>query len=118
MPENHPVILNEEQKRAFERLREMVVNYTRLAHPIKNAPLVFETNASSRGMSAILHQLDKGKLSSIAFWSKSFTKEQIHLDIYIKELEAMYQAINRFSIYLIDAQLIIYSDNKTLVHKL
>ena len=114
-PKNHPVELSYEQRNAFNKLKAMLVKHVTLSYPKQNAPLIIETDASGKGIGAVLHQMVDGDLEPLCFYSKAFTPAQQHFDTYRKELEALYQTVVKLNKYLIGAQVVVYTDNKILL---
>ena len=111
--------LNQHQLKLVENIKSSLVNATLLHHPIENATLLLETDASGSAMSAVLHQINSlNQLEPLYFWSRAFTERQQSMDIYRKELESLYQSIKRLNKFILGSELVVYTDNSNLFHNL
>ena len=68
--------MNEEQEKAFQDLKEMLVQAPILVHPQTQGKFVLYTDASNEEISAVLSQVQDGQEKVIAFGSKVLTKTE------------------------------------------
>ena len=61
-------------KAAFQEFKDALVNATLLAHPRQSAPIILSTDASNTTIGAALHQVHKGQLEPLAFFSRKWAK--------------------------------------------
>ena len=115
---NDPIHLTSIQLAAFYKLKSMLTNYTMLSHPRKNCTLILESDASDIAMGACLSQIVDQRPEPLFFFSRAFSDKQKHLDIYRKELIAMYCATKRLNKFLLGRRVVFYTDNRTLYHNL
>lgn len=115
---SEPVELNDVQRADFTKLRQMLADRVRLAHPVANATLILEVDASGTGQGAVLYQMVAQQLEPLYFYSKAFNDKQLHWDAYRKELEALYQVIVRLNRYILGNELVVYTDNTSLLRNL
>ena len=113
-PKSYPIKLSPEQIKAFQQIKKMLADYVILRHPVEKAPLVLETDASGRGIGAVLNQVVNNELEPLFFFSKAFTLNQMRFDTYRKELEGLYQSVRKMNRLLMGAKVIVYTDNSNL----
>lgn len=100
--------------RAFEKCKTDLANITYLAHPLSNAQLVLNVDASDFAVGAVLHQINSDQLEPLGFYSKRMTDTQKRYSTYDRELLAIYQSVKHFK-YMIDGRnCIIYTDHKPI----
>lgn len=87
---------NEEADKAFQTLKEALCSAPVLAMPYFNQPFILETDASDKGMGAVLMQ---GK-RPIAFLSKALGVRNQGLSTYEKEFLALLTAVQKWRHYL------------------
>ncbi|KAJ0545001.1 putative nucleotidyltransferase, Ribonuclease H [Helianthus annuus] len=103
-----------EAQQAFETLELAMIQALVLALPDWSQEFIVETDASSKGLGAVLMQ---GK-HPIAYVSKALSARQCALSVYEKELLAILLAVKHWHQYLILKHFIIRTDQKSLKHLL
>ncbi|XP_033222580.1 uncharacterized protein LOC117176448 [Belonocnema kinseyi] len=105
---------NELQEK-FERAKLAFQNPQSLSRPDPNLTFVLQTDASAKGMGAVLMQegLD-GKRRIISFASAKFSDTESRHHCNEQECSALIWAIKRYRPYLEDAPFILRTDSKTL----
>ncbi|KAJ0640342.1 putative nucleotidyltransferase, Ribonuclease H [Helianthus annuus] len=101
-------------QQAFEQLKHALTEAPVLALPDLNKPFIIETDASSKGVGAVLIQDNH----PLAFFSKALCPRQMVLSVYEKELLAIIMAIKQWHYYLVAKPFIIRTDQKSLKHLL
>ncbi|KAJ0491928.1 putative nucleotidyltransferase, Ribonuclease H [Helianthus annuus] len=103
-----------EAQKAFDTLKSAMVQAPVLALPDWSQEFIVETDASSKGLGAVLMQ---GK-HPIAYVSKALSAKQCTLSVYEKELLAILLAVKHWHQYLILKHFTIRTDQKSLKHLL
>lgn len=73
MPSRTPVEWTIEHQKTLDLLIDMLVNPPVLAYPDFNLPFVLHTDASEKGLGAILYQHQNGGLQVIAYGSRTLS---------------------------------------------
>jgi hypothetical protein len=97
---------------AFEELKSAMISTPVLALPNFNEEFVIETDASDRGIGAVLSQNGH----PIAFYSKALGVNNSKLSTYEKEFLAILMAVDKWRCYLQRGSFVIRSDHKSLSH--
>lgn len=111
-----PIIWNKEAEIAFEECKKDLINTTYLAHPMENATLTFNVDASNYAVGVVLHQINKGILEPLGFYSKRMNETQMKYSTYDRELLAVYQAVKHFKYMIEGRECIIYTDHKPIIY--
>jgi hypothetical protein len=101
-----------EHTEAFNTLKSALVSAPVLAMPDFSKTFCIETDASNKGVGAVLMQ----KGHPLAFISKPLGPRTQGLSTYEKEYLAILTTIDYWRSYLQQAEFIIYTDQKSLVH--
>ncbi|KAD5803509.1 hypothetical protein E3N88_14869 [Mikania micrantha] len=105
-------IWSEDATIAFQKLKEVLASPPVLALPDFSKVFVIETDASGKGMGAVLMQDGH----PIAFISKALSSKQQAFSVYERELLAIMFAVKYWHHYLSMAHFIIRTDQKSLKH--
>ena len=105
--------------KAFNHLRELLMEYPILRYPDPKQGYILYTDASGIGWSGVLTQehLDKkgkGKKHPICYVSGQFRGSQLNWAALTKEAYAIYMSVRRLSFYITDAEVTIRSDHLPL----
>ena len=91
-------------RRAFEGLKEALVEALMLPYPDPNSPYLLDTDASAEGIGAVLSQVkDKGE-HVVAYFSAKFSKPEHNYCVTRKELLAVVKSVEHFHPYLYGAR--------------
>ena len=109
----------EQCSKAFNHLRELLMEYPILRYPDPKQGYILYTDASGIGWSGVLTQehLDKnGKLKNhpICYVSGQFRGSQLNWAVLTKEAYAIYMSVRRLSFYVTDTEVTIRSDHLPL----
>ena len=105
---------------AFETLKELCTSTPILAYRDYQLPFVLHTDSSSEGLGAVLYQKQEGKLTVIAYASRSVSKTESNYPAHKLEFLALKWAVcEKFHEYLYGAKTFdIYTDNNPLTYVL
>jgi hypothetical protein len=101
-----------ETEAAFQALKKALISTPVLALPDFSKPFTVETDASSKGIGAVLQQQGH----PIAYVSKSLGTKAQGLSNYEKECLAILMAIDHWRHYLQSSSFTILTDQKSLIH--
>ena len=100
---------------AFDRLKQCMTTTPVLCYPSFDTPFVLETDASIRGIGAILSQVQSdGQYHPVAFASRSLTAAERNYGITELETLAVVWSITHFHSYLYGHQVTIYTDHSAV----
>jgi len=105
-----------EREEAFENLKEALVSAPVLIAPKVDKPFTLHTDASTKGVGAVLYQEEEGELHPVAFFSKRLLKRQRLYGATELELLAILLAVEHFAVYLYGAHFQVITDHKALVN--
>lgn len=104
-------VWHEEAEAAFQTLKEALISATVLALPNFHKHFVIETDASEKGIGAVVQQ--DGHL--IAYISKALSPKNLGLSVYEKECLAILFVVEHWRSYLMHAEFLLRTDHKSLV---
>ena len=105
--------------KAFNHLRELLMEYPILRYPDPKQGYILYTDASGIGWSGVLmqeHMDDKGKAKNhpICYMSGQFRGSQLNWAALTKEAYAIYMSVRRLSVYVTDTEVGIRRDHLPL----
>lgn len=106
-----------EHEDTFNRIKMILSSPPILAYPDFQAPFELHTDASGKGIGAILYQTQEGQKKVIAYASRSLSKSEKNYSAFKLEFLALKWAVTeKFSDYLLNNQFVVYTDNNPLTH--
>ena len=102
-------------QRAFEAIKDSIIQSTTLAYPYPDELFILDTDASDRAVAAELLQVHDGKEYVIAFASKVLAPAQRRYCTTRKELLAVVTFTRQFRNYLLGRQFVVRTDHHSLV---
>ncbi|GFY01473.1 retrovirus-related Pol polyprotein from transposon 17.6 [Trichonephila clavipes] len=104
-----------ETQEAFDDIKKAILNPPILALPNPNAELQITTDASSRGIGAVLEQkYPNSEVKPLYFFSKKLTPSQSKYNATVLEFFAIYTALNFFRPFLLGRKFKVFTDHKPL----
>jgi len=97
---------------AFQALKKALISAPVLALPDFNLPFIIETDASAKGIGAVLQQQGH----PIAYVSKELGVKAQGFSTYEKECLAILMAVDHWRHYLQSSSFTILTDQKSLIH--
>ena len=105
----------EEQEKAFEELKKRLMETPVLQYPDFNRSFIICTDASEKGLGAVLEQLDdEGKEKPVAYASRSLKPAELNYSVTDLECLAVIWAVQKFHKYLIFKPFEIVTDHAAL----
>ena len=105
---------NEEQRKAFQDLKEMLSQATILVHPKSQGDFVLDTDASNEGIGAVLSQMQDGQERVEAYGSKMLMKTEHNYCITRRELLAVIHFVTQFKHFPLGQKFLFRTDNSSV----
>ena len=99
----------------LRNVKNLPANATLLVHPIRNAMLCINTDASDCAIGGVPHQHHCGRLQPLDFFSWKLNDAEINYSNFDPELLAVAAAVEQFQHVIEGRHVIIYMDHKPLV---
>ena len=104
--------LSPECQIAFQELKQRLSSAPVLAYPNFDAQFVLETDASIKGLGAVLSQAQEGgNLHPVGYASRAPSPSEVHYGITGLETLAVVQAISHFIHYVYGNRVVVYTDH-------
>ncbi|GFW57487.1 retrovirus-related Pol polyprotein from transposon 17.6 [Trichonephila clavipes] len=104
-----------ETQEAFDDIKKAILNPPVLALPDQSAELQITTDASSRGIGAVLEQkYPNSEVKPLHFFSKKLNPSQSKYNATVLEFFAIYTALNFFRPFLLGRKFKVFTDHKPL----
>ena len=101
---------------AFNSLKRALISADVMGYPLNEAgEFILDVDASDLGIGAVLHQVQGGKETVLAYASRSLNKAEANYCITEKELLAARYFIEYFRQYLLGKRFLVRSDHQSLV---
>ena len=104
------------EQQAFKRLKDMLCSEQVLVLYDPKKQLKLDTDASSRGLGAVLSHVDENGERPIEFISRTLSKAERQYSQIDREALAIHWAINKFHVYLYGNHFQLVTDHKPLVY--
>ena len=114
-------VLNRHELASFNALKDLLTHAPILSFPDFSLPFYVATDASDKGIGAVLYQLPLGKdhpnvINYISFMARSLQDRERKYSATKKELLAIVFALNRFHYYLWGRHFDLYTDHRALTY--
>ena len=107
-------IWNSDCQKAFDRLKESLIQAPILGFPNIQDQYFLDCDASSAAIGAVLSQLQNGQERVIAYFSKTLNKAQRQYCVTRRELLAIVEAVKFFHQYLYGVSFIVRTDHGSI----
>jgi hypothetical protein len=111
-----PISLNDGQRFAFRRLKQLITTAPVLMLPRRDLPFVLVTDASDLALGAMLCQNPGRGLQPVAYASKKLSAAEKNYGIRDRELLGQVVFTKRFRIYLAGRPFELHTDHESLVN--
>ena len=103
-----------EMTSAFLKTKHQLAGASMLFHPVKGAELTLNTDASTKAIAGALHQVVKGQVQPLGFFSRRTTPAESRYSAYDLELQAIYSSVLKFRHVLEGRVFKIFTDQRPL----
>ena len=111
---NQPFQWTSESEQAFQMLKEVLTRAPVLAYPTREDPFVLDTDASNKGIGAVLSQIQDGQERVVAFYSRVLHKAERRYCVTRKELLGVVEGVRNFHHYLYGRRFLVRTDHGAL----
>lgn len=122
VPSHKPIVWTDKHQHILERLIDCLVEPPVLGFPDFSQPFILHTDASNKGLGAVLYQRQEGKLRVIAYGSRTLTASERNYHLHSGKLEFLalkWSVTEKFRDYLYYAPTFtVFSDNNPLTYVL
>lgn len=105
---------SEEADDAFRELKRRLVSAPILAYPRYSDPFILDTDASDRGIGAVLSQIQDGKERVIGYGSRTLTKAERNYCVTRRVMLAVVTFTRHFRCYLLGRPFVVRTDHAAL----
>lgn len=110
------IVWNNILESAFSNCKQQISNAALLAHPVHNAKLSLEVDASDSAIGAALNQIIGAEVQPLGFFSRKLNSTEIKYSTYDRELLAIYSAVKHFRHMVEGRQFVVYTDHRPLTY--
>ena len=110
------LLWSDSAENAFQALRNSLTKFPILKLPNVKEPFVLQTDASDRGIGAVLLQDEQGKKLPVAYASRKLKHAECSYATVEKECLAIVWAIQKFQRYLYGSEFSIETDHQPLIY--
>jgi len=103
-----------EQDEAFRTLKDKLVSAPILGTPRDEGTYCLDTDASDRGIGAVLSQEQDGQEVVLAYASRTLSRQERNYDVTRRELLAVVYGLKAYRQYLLGRQFVIRTDHSAL----
>ena len=105
---------SEECDTAFQRLKYLLTSTPILGYPTPDGKFIIDTDASEKGIGAVLSQEQNGQEKVIAYFSRTLSRTEQNYCVTRRELLAMVKGIEHFHYYLYGRRFTVRTDHASL----
>ena len=110
------VVWSDAQEKAYNTLKAEIASSPILRLPDNTKPFTLRTDASDKGLGAVLLQEHDGKLLPVSYASKKLTEREKKYSTIERECLAVVWAVRKFLIYLYGVEFTLQTDHQPLVY--
>ena len=109
------IVWTNECERSFNKLKEVIFSEPVLRSPNHDKQMILQTDASNRGIGAVLSQVDdNGEEHPIVYIIRKLLPREERYSIVEKECLAIVQAVKTLNIYILGIDFILQTDHHAL----
>ena len=106
---------NDQLQKDFTQIKEMLTSRPILMCPDEDKQFIVQTDASERGIGAVLSQLDDESMERpVAFFSRKLLPQEERYSVIEKECLGIVAALRHFDVYLVGKPFKIVTDHRAL----
>lgn len=105
---------DENCQKSFEILKNVLITAPVLSYPKENGIFILDTDASLVGLGAVLSQIQNGKETVIAYYSRTFSRPERSYCVTRRELLAIVSSLKNFHHYLYGRHFLVRTDHGAL----
>jgi hypothetical protein len=109
-------IFTDSARNSFEKIKDLLVQRTKLTIMNEQDPLVLYTDASTKAIAGVLMQIQGGIEKPCIFVSHALSEQASRWGIMELELYAFVYCVKQLSPYLMGKQFIVRTDHKNLIY--
>lgn len=109
-------IFGPEQKKIYEKLKQLITSYPILAHFEFGLPTIVHTDASTEALGGILLQVRKGREHPVIYESRKLTRAESKWTITEIEMLGLCFALAKFRKFILNTKFSVRTDHKALVY--
>ena len=110
------VVWSDAQEKAYNTLKAEIASSPILRLPDNTKPFTLRTDASDKGLGAVLLQEHDGKLLPVSYASKKLTEREKKYSTIERECLAVVWAVRKFLIFLYGVEFTLQTDHQPLVY--
>ncbi|CAH8578282.1 unnamed protein product [Schistosoma bovis] len=110
--------LDDNARKAFSTVKELIAKATMLAHQDTRAPISIAVDASDSAIGGVLQQWVNNSWQPLAFFSRRLLDTESRYSTFGRELLAMYCAVRHFQHYIEGREFTLFTDHKPLTFSL
>src|ERR1700722_3321998 len=118
LKKNKVFVWDKECEKAFDKLRDLLINAPILRRPDYTRPFYIVCDASDFGLGAVLEQedIETGNRYAVAYWSRSLQPRERKYTVTQREALAAVEAIRQFKHHVYGQQFEIETDHNSLTY--
>ena len=107
-------VWTEECREAFDGLKDLLTKSPILGYPADEGQIILDTDASDRGLGAVLSQTQEGREVVLSYASRTLTRPERNYCVTRRELLAIIFGLRKFRHYLLGRHVLIRTDHAAL----
>ena len=114
--QSNRIVWSDVQERAYNTLKTELTSSSILLLPDNTKPFTLRTDASDKGLGAVLLQVHNGKLIPVSYASKKLAEREKKYSTIERECLVIVWAVRKFLIYLHGVKFTLQTDHQPLLY--